>query len=276
VLEYARISGSRSEPSGAVYTVMSMTPKESRGESVESDDDDRQHEGDDGDDDEDSFLTYTSFGELRDSRHKSALRDGSADALKYVLKSENFGVDWTWTQLPDALQAAELLAVDPTDAGTLYGVAPDCLAKSTDKGNSWGPCITADGLEGSFSSLIIKDSRTMILLRSGNDVPLRTKDGGASWQPLTSAARISTSGYSRSGSYSWSGNTLELHGRDLGAPLRGMYGGFVWKSSDDGDTWVDESGDLQTMGINAGQWYGKDFYLTTSGEGILAKRNFDA
>ena len=30
------------------------------------------------------------------------------------------------------------------------------------------------------------------------------------------------------------------------------------------------------MAVNSGVWYDQDFYLTTSGEGILAKRNFDA
>lgn len=30
------------------------------------------------------------------------------------------------------------------------------------------------------------------------------------------------------------------------------------------------------MAVLSGVWYDQDFYLTTAGEGILAKRNFDA
>ena len=86
-------------------------------------------------------------------------------------------------------------------------------------------------------SLIIKNSTTMVALRA-TDVPLRTHDGGATWTPLTNCAKISTPGYTRSGSYSWSGNTLVLFGRDNGAPSRGEYASFVWRSTDDGDTSV--------------------------------------
>ena len=44
---------------------------------------------------------------------------------------------------------------------------------------------------------------------------------------------------------------------------------------DDGDTWMDESGDIVTMAVNAGAWFEQDFYLTTSGAGILMKAGFD-
>jgi hypothetical protein len=30
------------------------------------------------------------------------------------------------------------------------------------------------------------------------------------------------------------------------------------------------------MAVNSGVWYQKDFYLTTSGSGILVKRDFDS
>ena len=131
----------------------------------------------------------------------------------------------------------------------------------------------AGGLAGRFSSLVIKDSNTMIMLRSG-DVPLRTSNGGKTWKKLGSAAKVSTT-YSQSAVYSWSGKTLMMHGKDQSAPSRGEYAAFVWKSTDDGDTWTDETGDIITMAPNQGVWYEDDFFLTSSGEGIMVKRGMD-
>ena len=55
-----------------------------------------------------------------------------------------------------------------------YTVGPTCLAHSVDSGKSWSPCSKATGLTGSFAQLIVKDSSTMFMFRSGA-VPLRTK-----------------------------------------------------------------------------------------------------
>lgn len=264
VLIYARKPGSRSEPDGRLFTVMTMDVNDTS----------RSPSRGLRDDDDENKMKYMVYGEQRDVRVGGPWEDDDKTA-KFVLRSMNFGENWTWTRFPEHLQDVTVMEIVPTDAGTLYAVAPGCLARSTDDGNTWGPCINATGLEGSFSSLIAKDAKTMLLLRNG-DVPLRTRDGGASWQPLKNCASISTGGYTRAGSYSWSGNTLVIHGRDTGAPTRGQYGSYVWKSRDDGDTWVDETADLVTMSPNAGTWFGEDFYLTSSGEGILVKRGFDA
>ena len=50
----------------------------------------------------------------------------------------------------------------------------------------------------------------------------------------------------------------------------------MWKSSDDGDSWTDETGDLVTISPGPGVWYEDDFYLVTRGEGVTVKRDFDA
>ena len=70
-------------------------------------------------------------------------------------------------------------------------------------------------------------------------------------------------------------DTLELHGRDPSAPSRGEYAGFVIRSKDAGSTFTDETGDIVTSSVSATTWYQKDLYLTTSGEGILRKQDFD-
>ena len=49
----------------------------------------------------------------------------------------------------------------------------------------------------------------------------------------------------------------------------------VYKSTDDGETWTDETGDIITVSPGQGVWYEKDFYFVTAGEGITVKRNFE-
>ena len=44
---------------------------------------------------------------------------------------------------------------------------------------------------------------------------------------------------------------LVIHGKDVSAPARGEYAGYVFKSQDDGDSWTTETGDIVTMAVNA-------------------------
>ena len=63
--------------------------------------------------------------------------------------------------------------------------------------------------------------------------------------------------------YSWSGKTLALStivGRSL-----------IWVSTDDGDTWVDESGDYTALSGGIAQWYDNKLFLSSMGQGIVAK-----
>ena len=150
--------------------------------------------------------------------------------------------------------------VDPTNDTTLYGIASNCIARSYDQAQTWEDCWKAPGLEGSFKDLVIKDSKTMLVMRNG-DVPLRTRDGGLSWERLGSVANIAR--YSPAAAYSWSGKTLALSavvGRTL-----------VWVSRDDGDTWVDESGDYTALSGGIAQWYNTTLYISSMGQGISAK-----
>ena len=180
---------------------------------------------------------------------------------RYVLKSWNFGANWTWVLLPDFLQALRTLRADPTNDTTLYGVASNCVGRSYDEAETWEYCWKAPGLVGSFSDLVIKDSRVMIMLRDG-DVPLRTRDGGASWDRLASVATLAR--YPHLGAaFSWSGKTLAL------SAVVGQI--VVWVSTDDGDSWVDESGDYTAMIGGIAQWYGNTLYVSSLGQGISAK-----
>merc|ERR1711957_1085478 len=92
---------------------------------------------------------------------------------------------------------------------------------------------------------------------------------------LSTCAPLFKYGATLDGSLSWSGNTLVLHGTDHSAINRGEYGTSVSKSHDDGESWIDETGDLVTISPGPGVWYENDFYFVTSGEGVTVKRAFD-
>ena len=113
---------------------------------------------------------------------------------------------------------------------------------------------------GSISNLIIRDSLFMIVTRSG-DVPLRTRDGGKTWAPMYSLTAVANHGFDME--YSWSGKTLAIStvaGRTL-----------VWVSTDDGDSWVDESGDYTALSGGIAQWYDNKLFVSSMGQGIAAK-----
>ena len=298
-LVWTRAKGSRSVPAGQVYTIMTVP---STGRAA---DDDRQaavtpdsgsgsevgalpcglaagHESEHEHDNR--HLSYTGYGELRDhprtapgSAAAVAAAPSDGPPVKYLLKSADFGYSWSWTALSGPLQRLPSnscpLAVDPTDAKVIYAAAAECLTSSTDGGETWSDCSTTVPKGPALSSIHIKDSQTMILLRMGAP-PLRTKDGGTTWAPLQNYPNISSGGgVTQAGSLSWSGNTFVVHGRDPSGPSCGRVATYVFASTDDGDSWVDWTDGLVTMSPSSAVWWDKDFYLTSAGEGIMVKRN---
>jgi len=268
--DYVRQPGSRTEPAGTCFALMTAQPSSDGVREVNGDGTNYTPEVDD-DDPED--MDEMNPDAVR-YKYTPGLLPREVGTKTFLMTSEDFGQNWTWKAMPGNLQAGGL-AVDPTNAKRLFALMPNCLAQSSDKGVTWSPCSTATGLSGKFSQLLIKNSQVMFLLRSGA-VPLRTADGGKSWQELAACAALFKYGATMDGSLSWSGNTLVLHGVDLSAISRGEYGTAVWKSTNDGDDWTDETGDLVTISPGPGVWYEKDFYLVTRGEGLTVKRNFEA
>lgn len=192
-------------------------------------------------------------------------RGESTGNPKYVLKSWNFGANWTWVILPSFLQGLSNccdFAVDPTNGtGVLYGVSESCIVRSYDQAETWtDTCWNAPGLTGSFKELVIKDSKTMLVMRNGA-VPLRTKDGGKSWHQLGSLQHLAS--HSPDAAWSWSGKTLAVS-TVIGQTV-------VWVSRDDGETWVDESGDYTAMSGGISQWYDNTLYISSMGQGISSK-----
>ena len=115
---YTKLSGSRSEPDGFVVTVMKWDGNDDD-DDVDDDYEDEEAEGS-------SSLAYMAHGELRD-----APRRASTGQKPYVLKSENFGLNWTWTALPESLATTSVIQTDPTSSKTLYAIAGSCVSTST-------------------------------------------------------------------------------------------------------------------------------------------------
>ena len=97
------------------------------------------------------------------------------------------------------------------------------------------------GLVGSFGGLAILDSMHMIVSRN-SDVPLRTKDGGATWAPMASEQLSLVSGMRHGLMYSWTAKTLVMMGAGGAQTKEHPHAAFVWVSKDDGETWTDETG----------------------------------
>ena len=238
----------------------------------DADEDEDGDDDDDDDDDDDMAHVRRHLDKIRkiewglpgaNPTPKSGLELEEIEATgnpKWVLKSWNFGANWSWVLMPPFLQGLGSIAIDPTNDTVIYGITSNCIARSYDQALTWEYCWVAPGLEGSIHSLVIKDSQTMVVMRNGQ-VPLRTKDGGATWHPLDSVAPIASR--SPHAAYSWSGKTLAIS-----CTTNTM---VVWVSRDDGDTWVDESGDYTSDNGGIAQWYENTLYVSSMGQGISAK-----
>ena len=264
-LTYVRQAGSLTEPNGTVFSLTSG-PAGPSGEFLVDDSKikaGREHEE-----------HVQEKLRLADPNYSSAT---DPSVFMWLLTSENFGLNFTYKVLPEKLQrCGSLVALlqDPTTPNSLYCLSEICLARSTDHGMSWSSCITAPGLEGTFSAMNIKNSKIMFVVRGGA-VPLKTVDGGVAWKPMTFLASLYPSPAVRFQlELSWTGKTLVHCGVGFTAIQRRGRASSVWKSTDDGEAWTDETGDLVTVSIGHGRWYESDFYLVTQGEGVIAKRNF--
>ena len=64
---------------------------------------------------------------------------------------------------------------------------------------------------------------------------------------------------------------MVVHGMDLTKIAQKQKAVFVWRSTDDGDTFVDETDDIITNHPSGGHWYEGTYYISSSGQGIMAK-----
>ena len=284
---FTRKPASRSEPDGRLFIVASWLPPTAKEMKkwveYKFDDDDDDDDDDDGDDDDKKDGGEGEEEEDGDVYAKMGLPHNEKNtAPRYIIKNSHFGAGqfnntsegWLWgAKLPPHIDG---LVTSPVDGGAkLYGIGPSCIATSEDEGATWSACW--GGLEGvPIKGLTIKDEKTMFVMRGTKDmpmVPLRTRDGGKTWSPLNAFAPIVDVGYSFD--MSWSGKTIMVHGFDQKKVTQGGRPVFVWRTVDDGDSFIDETDDVITNHPAGGYWYEGTFYLTSSGQGIMAK-DFEA
>ena len=274
---YTTKAGSRSEPDGRVFVVMSVPPPTAAeaaawvgANSVEEDDEDEDGEDEDEDEDEEDKDAD------KDADMTGLARSTGGAGTQYIIKNSNYGagefdnkLGWVWGTALPANKTGCSLSTSPVDGGAkLYSICSTCIATSADEGATWSACWT--GLEGQpIRGLAIKDESTMFVLRTGL-VPLRTRDGGKSWGPLDWFAPLASVGFAFD--LSWSGKTIIVHGFDQTKIAQGKKAVFVWRSTDDGDSFIDETDDVVSNHIAGGYWYDDTYYLTSSGQGIMAKK----
>ena len=167
-------------PKAEVGKVKEMLQSEAEGNGNVDDDRDDSGDGDDDDDDAHddamhAFARYvekarnlevghdeerpsTGFHEVTWGEKKEQVGVGGYPP-KHVLMSWNFGANWTWIKLPDALQGIGQLRADPTNGtGILYGISRNCIYRSFDQAQTWmDECWGSNaGVEGSLKDLVIK------------------------------------------------------------------------------------------------------------------------
>ena len=182
-----------------------------------------------------------------------------------VVASQNYGA--TWAPLPGVpFNSGEILStlgVDPYNAKHLMVSTGSRLLQSTDAGVTW----TAGALPGNTHSALVllswsrSTQGVVAALNSGNEF-LLSKDDGATWQVLSVPYP--------SGSipvwitYSPTSNSLVAAAKNDFPASRS-----VLLSHDNGTTWTDITGNIQSTMLNRATWDGNDLYIASSGQGLL-------
>jgi hypothetical protein len=188
-----------------------------------------------------------------------------------ILTTSNYGS--TWTALPSPFASGEMLAglaVDPNDPTHLILSSYSRLFQSHNTGQTW---VAAASLPGNTHSPVSQfsfqrgTSGNIVALNWDGEL-LQSVNGGSTWtvlSPYTAALAPALI------SYSLTGNSLVVVATSAYPAQRA-----VLLSHNNGSTWENITGDIQTTQINRATWDGSDLYLATSGQGILKLAGLDA
>jgi photosystem II stability/assembly factor-like uncharacterized protein len=152
-----------------------------------------------------------------------------AAAQSGLYKSSDGGASWAFN-LPEA---ASLVAVDPSDGGTVYAVVgpKDHLLRSTDAGSHWLE-ITGALANLDLAAIVIDPAMTSTIYVGANGGVFESIDSGKTWHP--------------SGLTGASVQDLVLDGATLYAATLTQ---GVFKSVDQGGSWVPASGGLPSPDV---------------------------
>jgi len=121
----------------------------------------------------------------------AAFYNGVAGPAAYlgVYKSTDSGSSWAPVNTNLAASPILLLAVDPTNANTVYGAGASSLLKSVDGGVTWS-VLTWDstGSSGTPNVLTVDPLHPNILYAAATQRVGRSVDGGTSWETLGGAS----------------------------------------------------------------------------------------
>ncbi|MSP63127.1 MAG: hypothetical protein EXR72_22870 [Myxococcales bacterium] len=162
----------------------------------------------------------------------------------------------TWTAITESLGSLSCgsLAMDPTNASTLYLGLGDPfdgtgtgLVKSSDGGSTWSAPVYL-GSSTQIPQVVVAPGSSNIVLAATNAGLFRSSDAGATWSLVSLATGRAEAPYVWSiASTGGSGFALTLEA--LSSATAGTTDGQAWYSSDNGATWTRSTGFTKTAGI---------------------------
>jgi hypothetical protein len=149
--------------------------------------------------------------------------------IQYMYGTENGGATW---DVRYGLISAGLipLAVDPEDARIVYGIKQGRLVRSSDGARTW-----LDAFLGAIPENIWTTPGA-VFVTSGANLLHRSTDGGATWEQTASAPPASI-------------NSLVADPHRPGLLWAGTVGQGIFRSADNGDTWVPDNEGIETLTV---------------------------
>lgn len=178
--------------------------------------------------------------------------------------------DSIWTYLGLGAETVTAIALHPTNfdilyAGSMYDYSAGTvgkLFKSTNAGNTWDTVA----IGGGYSQLLIDPQKPETIYGAPGTL-IKSTDGGVTWSERDNGIQLDWEHRLQSIAID------PLHSNVLYAGTGGPYGGYFYKSTDAGDSWVRKGDSLADgiISIAIDPNKSDNVYAGTAGRGILWK-----